>query len=77
MKIYREIGSMPLVIQPDEDGFFRPVYEIEVDEDELIKHGHWMDSPINVECSVCGWYGHSNGDSYCSHCGAKMDEVTK
>ena len=39
-----------------------------------VKHGHWINSPINVECSVCGWYGHSNGDDYCSHCGAKMDE---
>ena len=43
-------------------------------DSEPVRHGRWIDSPLNVECSICGWYGHRNNDDYCSHCGAKMDE---
>ena len=81
MKIYREIGSMHLVLQCDKEGYFRPVYEIEVDEAEPIKHGRWLTDGYDYRCSQCGLYV-GGGDipktmKYCPNCGAKMDEVTK
>lgn len=53
-----------------------------------VKHGKWIDEPLDKfrkwksTCSVCGWYGVSNYDSYvdiydfdyCPACGAKMDK---
>lgn len=53
-----------------------------------VKHGHWEETPIPIwlrnnttrtyyfkcnKCSSTSW----NSDNYCSHCGAKMDEVTE
>lgn len=53
-----------------------------------VAHGHWEETPIPIwlrnnttrtyyfkcnKCSSKSW----NRDNYCSHCGAKMDEVTK
>ena len=37
MKIYREVGSLYLVNRKDNEGYERPVYEIEVDETEPVK----------------------------------------
>lgn len=37
MKIYREVGSLYIVNRKDAEGYERPVYEIEVDEAELVK----------------------------------------
>ena len=37
MKIYREVGSLYIVNRKDNEGYVRPVYEIEVDESELVK----------------------------------------
>ena len=37
MKIYREVGSLYIVNRKDNEGYERPVYEIEVDESELGK----------------------------------------
>lgn len=84
MKIYRKVGSLNIVNYEDAEGYGRPVYEIEVDEAEPIRHGHWEDKYKDGDwhCSVCGaivekdeqkrhnWY-------WCYHCGAKMDEVTE
>lgn len=53
-----------------------------------VKHGKWIDERLDKfrkwksTCSVCGWYGVSNYDSYvdiydfeyCPNCGAKMDK---
>lgn len=53
-----------------------------------VKHGKWIDERLDKfrkwksTCSVCGWYGVSNYDSYvdiydfeyCPYCGAKMDK---
>ena len=93
MKIYREMWSMPIVTQPDEDGFFRPVYEIEVDEAELIRHGKWDDKIVAFYrvCSECGAVVRQNTNAiflnscmskvgrlnYCPNCGAKMNEVSE
>lgn len=53
-----------------------------------VVHGHWENTPIPIwmrnnttrtyyfkcnKCSSTSW----NRDNYCSHCGAKMDEVTE
>lgn len=62
------------------------------DEDVApVRHGRWIDKHLDnfrkweSTCSVCGWSGVSDYDSYvdifdfdfCPHCGAKMDEETK
>lgn len=53
-----------------------------------VKHGKWIDEQLDKfrkwksTCSVCGWNGISNYDSYvdiydfeyCPYCGAKMDK---
>ena len=76
MKIYREVGSLYIVNRKDKEGYERPVYEIEVDEAEPVKHGHWIKQKNWFdECSVCRYHG-SNAFRYCPNCGAKMDEVT-
>lgn len=56
--------------------------------DSPAAHGHWEETPIPIwlrnnttrtyyfkcnKCSSTSW----NRDNYCSHCGAKMDEVTE
>ena len=77
MKIHREIGSIHLVLQCDKEGYFRPVYEIEVDEAEPIRHGHWKDCGNMLECSGCGVVilKRSPGKwKYCPNCGMKMEE---
>ena len=83
MKIYREVGSLYIVNRKDAEGYVRPVYEIEVDEAEPIRHGHWTRPrrPRTYErfCSCCGeksWYCGIGDYNYCPNCGAKMDEVT-
>lgn len=54
MKIYREVGSLYIVNRKDDEGYERPVYEIEVDE--------------VVECQDCKYYeaGRENEPDYCS-----------
>ena len=52
-----------------------------------VKHGHWIEKDLDnfrkveCSCSICGWSGVENYDSYvdihdfefCPYCGAKMD----
>ena len=86
MKIYREVGSLYIVNRKDAEGYERPVYEIEVDEVEPVRHGRWIDedyvpSHTKYTCSVCGNTMLTNSEyvkkhKYCFACGAKMDEVT-
>ena len=81
MKIYREVGKLKLITQCDAEGYVRPVYEIEVDEAELVKHGSWVgidDFPHeDWECTNCGYIIYGDDDirdlHYCPNCGAKMD----
>ena len=54
---------------------------------EEIRHGHWIEKDLDnfrkveCQCSICGWSGVDNYDSYvdihdfefCPYCGAKMD----
>ena len=54
---------------------------------EEIRHGHWIEKDLDnfrkveCQCSICGWSGVENYDSYvdihdfefCPYCGAKMD----
>lgn len=84
MKIYREVGSLYIVNRKDAEGYERPVYEIEVDEAEPIRHGRWEDKydDGNWHCSVCGAIVEKDEQdrhhwNRCYHCGAKMDEVTE
>ena len=56
-------------------------------EAEPVKHGWWVEKQldnfrkIELQCSMCGWRGVDNYDSYvdiacfdyCPSCGAKMD----
>ena len=53
-----------------------------------VRHGHWIKNSLDnfrkveCSCSICGWSGVDNYDSYvdindfeyCPYCGAKMDE---
>ena len=53
-----------------------------------VRHGHWIEKDLDnfrkveCSCSICGWSGVENYDSYvdihdfefCPYCGAKMDE---
>ena len=53
-----------------------------------VRNGHWIKNSIDnsrkfeYSCSICGWSGVKNYDSYvdihefeyCPYCGAKMDE---
>ena len=62
---------------------------IAMKHNESVKHGHWiknkngffaMDPDCwDMNCSVCGWdiFGNPDVQSYCYHCGAKMDESTE
>ncbi len=53
MKIYREVGSLYLVNRKDNEGYERPVYEIEVDEIVECKDCRWgRKTSGNVECRV-------------------------
>ena len=52
-----------------------------------VRHGHWIEKnldgfrKVECSCSMCGWSGVENYDSYvdihdfefCPYCGAKMD----
>ena len=52
-----------------------------------VRHGHWIEKnldnfrKVECSCSICGWSGAENYDSYvdihdfefCPYCGAKMD----
>lgn len=47
-----------------------------------VKHGHWIFGNSlrgYAQCSECksftGSWDEDHADNYCSHCGAKMDEV--
>ena len=65
-----------------------PVKDIPTADVQEVRHGHWiwkdLDNFRRVECScsICGWSGVENYDSYvdihdfefCPYCGAKMDE---
>lgn len=84
MKIYREVGSLYIVNRKDNEGYERPVYEIEVDEAEPIRHGKWEYDvkTAGFKCTECGKriWGTSfeiAGINYCPNCGAKMREVTE
>ena len=87
MKIYREVGSLYIVNRKDAEGYERPVYEIEVDEAEPIRHGHWVDDGQRFsngqcaiyECDQCGetiwvYLKDRRRWNYCPNCGAKMSE---
>lgn len=52
---------------------------IDIPTEELIKHGHWIDTGSGEECSICReiQYGYDSFRNYCANCGAKMDEVSK
>lgn len=53
-----------------------------------VRHGHWIEKDLDnfrkveYSCSICGWSGVENYDSYvdihdfeyCPYCGAKMGE---
>lgn len=57
-------------------------------EVQEVRHGHWIKNSLDnsrkfeYSCSICGWSGVKNYDSYvdihdfeyCPYCGAKMDE---
>ena len=81
MKIYREVGTLKLITQCDKEGYVRPVYEIEVDEAELVRHSHWIRDEFGSRCGACGLYAYRDKfdnpweSPYCPICGAKMDEV--
>lgn len=76
MKIYREIGSMYLVIQPDKDGFFRPVYEIEVDEIVECKDCKHLQESGHCD-KTCLWIGNKEDggcDDFFCGCGERKTE---
>jgi len=58
------------------------VSEASIVDAELVKHGHWIFNPKDAiemmftlpKCSKCGAES-VDGGSYCSNCGAKMDEI--
>ena len=82
MKIYREVGSLYIVNRKDNEGYERPVYEIEVDEAEPIRHGKWEYDvkTAGYKCSECGkriWSMSLEiaGINYCPNCGADMRET--
>lgn len=57
-------------------------YESKVDalpsiEAELVKRGHWIDTPNYYQrwkCSLCGCHTRDAAPNYCSNCGADMRE---
>lgn len=81
MKIYREVGTLKLITQCDKEGYVRPVYEIEVDDAEPIRHGKWERDAEWFFCSECNWsykfYISLETYKYCPNCGAKMDKELK
>ena len=86
MKIYRDIGSLKVVLKEDAEGFMMPVYEIDVGEAEPIRRGRWQVNEMfghkDMTCLSCGWlFEYYNGLeeewNYCPNCGAKMDEVAE
>ena len=55
MKIYREVGSLYLVNRKDNEGYERPVYEIEVDEIVECKdciHNKLPENAGNILCEL-------------------------
>lgn len=72
MKIYREVGSLYIVNRKDAEGYERPVYEIEVDEAELIRHGHWEQGEDGaLFCSLCGRPSYDTHDEWIEFNGRK------
>lgn len=59
MKIYREIGSLYIVNRKDDEGYERPVYEIEVDEAVEV-----------VRCKDCKMFEAGETDYWCVGWGA-------
>ena len=47
MKIYREVGSLPIVNREDAEGYARPVYSIEVEEAVPIEDYRSMEQTVN------------------------------
>lgn len=68
--------------------FITAIKNVKTADVQEVKHGKWIDEQLDKfrkwksTCSVCGWYGVSNYDSYvdiydfeyCPNCGAKMDK---
>ena len=68
------------------DDILSIIADIPTAEVSEIVHGKWIDTPLDrykkleSKCSICGWTGVSNYDSYvdvydfcfCPHCGADM-----
>lgn len=44
-------------------------------QEQEVRHGKWIKSKNQRECSLCGYFYFTNTKSfnYCPHCGAKMD----
>lgn len=82
------------VYSEDRHEYVVPVAELDwlptADVQEVM-HGHWIEKALDnfrkveCSCSICGWSGVENYDSYvdihdfeyCPYCGAKMDEEEK
>lgn len=82
------------VYSKDRHEYVVPVAELDwlptADVQEVM-HGHWIEKALDnfrkveCSCSICGWSGVENYDSYvdihdfeyCPYCGAKMDEEEK
>lgn len=47
MKIYREVGSLPIVNREDAEGYARPVYSIEVEEAVPIEDYQSMERTVD------------------------------
>lgn len=54
------------------------VYSIPIADVAPVVHGHWVEDPDEMGCSVCGErWNYCDNDTYtfnfCPNCGAKMD----
>ena len=70
------------------DGIMQAIGEAPTADVQEVRHGHWIEKALDnfrkvkCSCSICGWSGVDNYDSYvdihdfefCPYCGAKMDE---
>ena len=89
--------AMEVYLADDEDftkAFVRGMELVKKAENEIptadvqeVRHGHWIEKnldnfrKVECSCSICGWSGAENYDSYvdihdfefCPYCGAKMD----
>ena len=72
----------------DDDPYDREAFHMAVAALKAQKHGHWVSVAEFEQCSICHgtrlkeiqtYYGKAIWikTSYCPHCGAKMEEVSK